>query len=398
MNAVQKNPDIEIQDSNSARVGHFTVIVPTRDEAANAQELVRRLGGALGPSRPGAEPVADVIVVDDSRDDTPELIRRAAEDCAVPIQVVHRDRPVGGLGGAVADGIALARGTWVAVLDGDLQHPPELLPRLVQVGEQSGADLVVASRYVPGGGSDGLSSPLRRGVSRISGLTAKLLFPGRLRGISDPMSGFFAIRRALVEPELRPDGYKILLELAVRCRPARTAQVPYVFESRFAGESKASFAEGLRFLRHLVTLRFSAPRARMLAFGLIGLSGFVPNLLVLWLLTRYAGVHYVPAEIIANQAAVAWNFLLLDTLLFHHRRTRHWSGRFGAFALVANADLVLRIPLLAVLVRYAHLNVLLGTAITLVAAFAVRFVITDRAIYVPRLPERDAEPAVADAG
>jgi len=287
------------------------------------------------------------------------------------------------------------------VLDGDLQHPPELLPELVAVGESSGADLVVASRYARGGSSGGLAGPVRRAVSRLSGLTARALFPGRLRGVSDPMSGFFLIRRSLVGADLRPDGYKILLELAVRCRPSGTAEVPYVFQPRFAGASKASFAEGLRFLRHLVVLRFSAPRARMLAFGLIGLSGFVPNLAVLWLLTRYTGTDYAVAEILANQVAVAWNFLLLDAVLFHHRRTRHWSGRFGRFAAVANADLVLRIPLLGVLVHYGHVNVLLGTVLTLVAAFALRFLVTDRAIYVPHPhpPGPPAEPTIAaDAG
>jgi dolichol-phosphate mannosyltransferase len=122
---------------------------------------------------------------------------------------------------------------------------------------------------------------------------------------------------------------------------------------------------------------------RALAFGLIGLSGFAPNLAALWLLTA-AGVHYLAAEVLANQVAIAWNFLLLDCLLYQHRRRHHWSRRFAKFLAVANIDLIGRIPLLGLLVAHARMNVLLATAITLVAGFAVRFAVTDRFIYVAR--------------
>ena len=157
--------------------------------------------------------------------------------------------------------------------------------------------------------------------------------------------------------------------------------------------------EGGRFLRHVLTLLFSRqilsrqilsrqilswPKMRMLAFGLIGLSGFGPNLATLWLLTRPFGMNYLLAEVLANQVAIGWNFLLLDLVLFRHRRHRHWSGRFGKFLVLANADLIARIPLLGLLVSFARMDVLLATAITLVAAFGVRFVVTDRFIYRSR--------------
>jgi dolichol-phosphate mannosyltransferase len=209
------------------------------------------------------------------------------------------------------------------------------------------------------------------------------------------MSGFFAIRRSAVTAEvLRPLGYKILLELAVRGRPRRVAEVPFVFEDRFAGESKSSAREGFRFLSHLAGLRTASPVARMVGFGLIGASGFVPNLVGLWALT-VLGMHYVPAEILANQLGVAWNFLLIEQLLFRDRRAhRRWWDRLGRFALLANADLVLRIPLIALLVGRFGMGALPATALALVMTFVLRFAGTEALVYLPRRRGSRARRAV----
>lgn len=140
----------------------------------------------------------------------------------------------------------------------------------------------------------------------------------------------------------------------------------------------------MRFLAHLASLRSAAPLARMIGFGLIGLTGFVPNLAALWLLTG-AGMHYLPAEIVANQAGVLWNFVLIEVLLFRERRRhRHWADRVGRFALLANADLLLRIPLIAVFVAQLGMGVLPATALALVTTFVLRFAATEALVYLPR--------------
>jgi len=256
---------------------------------------------------------------------------------------------------------------------------------LVATGERANAGLVVASRYIKGGSRAGLAGSYRVAVSRGATWLTKALFPRRLRGISDPMSGFFAIRRSDIAAEaLKPLGYKILMELAVRSRPRQVTEVPFVFQDRFAGESKSSAQEGFRFLRHLVGLRTASPVARMVAFGLIGASGFLPNLVGLWALT-VAGLHYVPAEILANQFGVAWNFVLIEHLLFRDRRAhRRWWDRLGRFALLANADLVLRIPLIALFVNRFGMGALTATALALVTTFVLRFVGTEALVYLPR--------------
>ncbi|WP_432058645.1 glycosyltransferase [Streptomyces sp. bgisy022] len=363
-----------------AEPGAVTIVVPTFNESANVAALLRQITESV-PSRLPCE----VVFVDDSTDDTPEAIRRAAQDCPFPVTVLHREEATGGLGGAVVEGIRAATSDWVVVMDGDCQHPPALVPELVATGERANAGLVVASRYLKGGSRAGLAGSYRVAVSRGATWLTKALFPRRLHGISDPMSGFFAIRRSTVTADdLKPLGYKILLELAVRARPRTVAEVPFVFRERFAGESKSTAREGLRFLRHLTGLRTEAPPARMVVFGLIGLTGFLPNLAALWALTG-AGVHYLPAEIAANQFGVAWNFLLIETLLFRERRRhRHWADRTARFALLANADLVVRLPLIALLVSRFGMTAVPATALALAITFVLRFVGTEALVYLPR--------------
>ncbi|MGW4564500.1 glycosyltransferase [Streptomyces sp. NPDC004561] len=360
--------------------GAVTIVVPTFNESANIRQLLHRITESVPARLP-----CEVVFVDDSTDDTPEVIREAAQDCPFPVAVLHREEPAGGLGGAVVEGLRAATSEWIVVMDGDCQHPPSLVPELVATGERVNAGLVVASRYVEGGSRAGLAGGYRVAVSRGATWLAKALFPRRLHGISDPMSGFFAIRRSAVTADvLKPLGYKILLELAVRSRPRQVAEVPFVFQDRFAGESKSTAREGLRFLRHLAGLRTASPVARMVGFGLIGASGFVPNLVGLWALT-VLGLHYVPAEILANQLGVAWNFVLIEQLLFRDRRAhRRWWDRLGRFALLANADLVLRIPLIALLVGRFGMGALSATALALVLTFVLRFAGTEALVYLPR--------------
>ncbi|MGP4005515.1 glycosyltransferase [Streptomyces sp. 4N124] len=371
-------PDLEA--SEVPEPGAVTIVVPTFNESQNIRELLHLITESV-PSRLPCE----VLFVDDSTDDTPQVIREAARDCPFPVAVLHRDEPVGGLGGAVVEGMRAATSDWIVVMDGDCQHPPSLVPDLVATGERSNAGLVVASRYIKGGSRAGLAGSYRVAVSRAATWLTKSLFPRKLHGISDPMSGFFAIRRShITDGTLKPLGYKILLELAVRSRPRTVTEVPFVFQERFAGQSKSTATEGRRFLRHLAGLRTADPLARMVVFGLIGLTGFVPNLVALWALTG-AGMHYLPAEIVANQFGVAWNFLLIEKLLFRDRRGhRHWADRTVRFGLLANADLVLRIPLIALFVGQFGLSVLPATALALVITFVLRFVGTEALVYLPR--------------
>ncbi|MGW0552078.1 glycosyltransferase [Streptomyces altiplanensis] len=377
----------------------LSVVVPTFNEAGNIRELLRRIGAAVTT----AGLTAEVIFADDSTDHTCQVVEDAARSSPLPVVLHHRAVATGGLGGAVVEGIARSTAPWIVVIDADLQHPPELVPELVARGASAGAELVVASRYAAGGSRAGLADGYRMLVSGASTALTKSLFPQALRGLTDPMSGFFAIRREAVdraatgEDGLQPLGYKILLELAVRCRPRGIAEVPYAFGERHAGESKSTVREGLRFLRHLVTLRTADPRARVAVFGLIGLSGFVPNLALLWLLDGPGGLHYAPAEIIANQAGLLWNFVLVDSLLYRLRRShRRRSVRLLTFAAVGNGDLVARLPLAALIIAWGGLAPVPATAISMVVVFAGRFLLVDRWLYRRTRTRRAPVPLPAE--
>ncbi|MEV8553790.1 glycosyltransferase family 2 protein [Streptomyces glaucescens] len=359
----------------------ITIVIPTFNEAANIDELLSQISAALPQGHD-----TSVLFVDDSTDDTPEGIRKAAARIPLPVSLYHRPDRAGGLGGAVMEGIMRTESRWIVVMDADLQHPPSLLPDLIDRGERSGAELVVASRYMDGGSRRGLDSWYRVLVSGASTSLAKALFPKALRGVSDPMSGYFAIRREVVDQAQhadapRPLGYKILLELIVRCRPRMITELAYEFHARHAGESKSTLAEGLRFLHHLFRLRSSGAVGRAIAFGLIGLSGFLPNLAVLWALTHYTALHYTAANAIAHQFGMAWNFVLIDKVLYRGRRRLNARTRFVGFAALANADLVIGLPVTVLLVSGLGLSPVPATATTLVLVFALRFLCVDRFLY-----------------
>src|SRR3954463_6386625 len=211
----------------------LTIVVPTRDEAANVAPLLDRLGRVVPHQR------LEIVFVDDSEDDTPRAVAEAGTRCSRTVGLIHRppERRADGLGGAVVEGLCAARAPWVCVMDGDLQHPPELIGEMLDEALRTEADLVVASRRAPHGDSDGLPRP-RKLISRAFTALARALFARRLAGVSDPMSGFFLIRRDVVDvTELEPHGFKILLEILVRTPGLKVAEVPFHFGERVAGES-----------------------------------------------------------------------------------------------------------------------------------------------------------------
>jgi putative flippase GtrA len=360
----------------------FTIVIPTRNESDNVAPVLSRLNAVL------IDVPIEVLFADDSDDGTAEVIRAAAADTEDRIRLLHRPpgQRSGGLGGAVAAGIAAARAPWVIVMDGDLQHPPEALPAVVEAVNTAGADVVVATRYRGSGNADGLGGAVRGLVSRMSGHLARLAFPYRLRHVTDPMSGFFAVRREAVDDNLRPNGFKILLEIVIRSRIQRIVEVPYTFRPRLAGTSKASIREGVRFARQLGRLRAqtavrpSSRIAQMLGFAAAGASGIVVNSALLWLLTHWLTVPYLAAAVVATQAAIGWNFAVIDRLVMPNVEDRA-RRRFGRFWLLNNALLPLHLATLAVLVQGLHLHYLAANVAAIGTVFVVRYAAVSRWIY-----------------
>lgn len=392
----------------------LTVVVPTRNEQATVGLLLARLGPAI------AQLSAELVVVDDSDDATPDVLAAQAAACPVPVRLLHRPESSrrGGLSGAVVAGTHHALGEWVLVMDADLQHPPEAAAALASTAMRHDSDIVVGTRYAGGKtAADGLGGKGRVLVSAYATRLVKNIFPRRLAMVSDPLSGLFAFRRASVNLDrLRPSGFKILLEILVRNPVARVAEVAYNFEPRAAGESKASLRQGVTFLRHLAILRAArlagqlrtrpesrreriAQAVRFIAFGLIGVSGVFVNTAALWFFYHTLGWNHLVGASLATQVSTSWNFLLIDMAVYRDRANGTRPGRALRFFAMNNALLLARLPVLQLLVDQG-LPVLLANAITLVMLFIVRFVVSDRAIFASAAqgPRRDPVRVLVDLG
>jgi dolichol-phosphate mannosyltransferase len=230
------------------------MVVPTYNERDRLGELV----DALFETAARAGLALEVVIVDDN---SPDGTGRVADELARTrrMQVVHRSGKLG-LGTAVVAGFAVASAGIVGVMDADFSHPPSLVPALFEAMRGHDADLVVASRYVPGGSTP--NWPYRRRLlSRVACLLARPLSP-----IRDAASGYFLIRASIARRvTIKAGGFKICLELVVRAWPTRLVEVPYRFDDREAGESKMSLREAAGYLvqlRDLYLVRWSKLRAR----------------------------------------------------------------------------------------------------------------------------------------
>jgi dolichol-phosphate mannosyltransferase len=218
----------------------LTMVVPTYNERGRIAELTRALFTACAEHGLRLELV---IVDDNSPDGTGAVADELAREYSV--RVIHRSGKLG-LGTAVVAGFGAASADVIGVMDADFSHPPALVPRMLATFRATDADIVVASRYVPGGSTP--RWPLRRRLlSRVACLLARPLTP-----IRDAASGFFLIRRDIARSaRIQAGGFKICLELLVRAWPQRLVELPYQFDDRELGESKMSLREAAGYLVQL---------------------------------------------------------------------------------------------------------------------------------------------------
>ena len=286
----------------------LAVLVPTYMEAKTLPKLIERLEEVL------RDIDFEVIVIDDNSPDGTADIAEALFGKFGNIRVIRRPGKLG-LGSAVVDGLVAARAKLIAVMDADLQHPPEVLPKVLEK-LRSGCDVVVASRYVKGGGVEGLSL-WRRILSRGATVLAHISLP-RAGCVADPLSGYFAFKRDVVHGiKLNPVGYKVLLEVLAKGRYTKVCEVPYKFQRRAEGRSKLGTLEVLRYLKHLHTLmRETREYRRLLNFVLVGLVGIFVNESILWFLTEFLSLYYVLSAAIGSEVSILSNFALNEVFTF----------------------------------------------------------------------------------
>lgn len=293
------------------------VVVPTLNEAANVEKLIAKLSVVL------AGRGWEVVFVDDnSPDGTSELVRRIGRS-ARHVRIVQR---VGrrGLSSAVVEGILATAAPVVAVMDGDLQHSEDALPRLIDAIADGGADIAVGTRYVAGGGIGDWDRDRAR-MSRLATRAGQIALG---TGVSDPMSGFFAIRRDAFEralPRLSAIGFKILLDiLASSPVPLKVAEIPYEFRTREAGESKIGarvIAEYAELIADKTIGRFVP--VRLLKFLMVGGLGVFVHLAILRAVLG-AGSAFVAAQTAAVMTAIAFNFFLNNSFTYADRKLKGW--------------------------------------------------------------------------
>ncbi len=311
---------VDSKDSQ-AHARSLTVVVPTYQEVANIPLLVDRLKEV----REKSGLLLDVLFMDDnSRDGSAELVEGLGLSW-VKLITRTQDR---GLSQAVLDGLRRSQSDVLAVMDADLSHPPEVLPHML-AQLQDGADFVVGSRFVEGGTTDDDWGVFRWLNSRVATLLA---LP--LTTIQDPMSGFFMLRRSTFEAgrEFSPVGYKIGLELYVKCHCRDAREVPIHFADRQHGESKLSLKEQLRYLRHIRRLyayRFGV-WSQLAQFLIVGASGLVVNLALLTLFL-WLQMDAKIAVVLAIFLSMIWNFALNRRSSFSYARDGSIVRQFLGF-------------------------------------------------------------------
>lgn len=372
----QSSRETSEQTSRTVSVGSSTadglvlsLVLPTYNERTNLPRLVARLTDILDAVLPAQY---ELIVVDD---DSPDRTWQVAEELASShsaLSVVRRteDR---GLSSAVVEGWKRARGAYLGVIDADLQHPPETLVDLI-AAVQEGADLAVASRHAEGGGVSDWSTR-RRMLSRGAQALGLMILPEVVGRVSDPMSGFFIVRRdAIAGVELRPLGYKILLEVIGRGRVDTIAEVGYVFNEREEGDSKVGRRQYVEYVRHLWRMRRDAPfgwlalgrsvpMVRFVRFALVGLSGVLVDMLILYLLSdpETLGWGLTRSKIVAAEVAILNNFLWNDRWTFRDLARDDtgrgaWLRRLLKFNLICLAGLAINVVVLNLLFNVVGMN------------------------------------------
>ncbi len=344
----------------------FSLIIPTFNESQNIQAMIRILCELLDSILPNNYEL--IVVDDDSPDSTWILACKLIPD--YPQLRVMRRETERGLSTAVIRGWQAARGEILGVIDGDLQHPPEILLQLW--GEiQKGAQLAVASRNVEGGGVSEWSV-IRRFLSRGAQVLGLIILPEVIGRLSDPMSGFFMVRRsAIVDKPLSPVGYKILIEVAARGKIKWIAESGYVFRERIAGASKVTWKQYVEYIQHLVRLRFSLwPITRFLRFGLVGFSGVFVDLGIFYLLRTGLGLALTRSSIFSSEIAIINNFLWNDLWTFgdisqKQPGVRQRLRRFLKFNLVCLSGVILNALIVNILFNIIHMNEYLAKLIAI---------------------------------
>lgn len=368
-----------------SQAAELSIIVPTFNERENVLELVRRLTECLNGNS------WEVIFVDDdSPDGTADLVRKISRENSH----VHCIQRIGrrGLSSACVEGMLASSAPYLAVMDADLQHDESVLPRMLDTLRTGDFDIVVGSRYAEGGGIGGWDKN-RAKISRFATSLSRLIVK---RDLSDPMSGFFALRREALEHtvhNLSNIGFKILFDiLASASQPLRLREISYEFKNRHAGESKLDSQAvwgylmllGDKLFGHIVPVRF-------VAFTVVGGVGVLVHFSVLTVLFQALTLPFSISQAVATAVAMAGNFALNNALTYRDMRLKGWRWITGlvSFMLVCSLGAFANVGIASYLFVHDTIWVLAALAGIVVGA-VWNYAVT--AIYTWNKPGRNRRP------
>lgn len=378
---------------------NLSIILPTYNEADNIISLIESIRNNLPKMA-----VSEIIVVDDSSpDNTGKLVEEYAGtlriDSSFFVRVIHRKAKTG-LSSAIVSGLHSARGETIIVMDSDLSHPPDVIPKMIQELQDSQCDIVIASRYVSGGAIIGW--PFKRRVIS-KGATKIAQYGLSMRAVDDPMSGFFALKRRIIEGiEFDAIGYKILLEILVKSRRPNIKEVPYTFTNRRSGLSKLDnrvildYVKAVwRLYRHgkhfdnrekRASVRFFSKAAR---FATVGATGLLVNYFVSLLFGSilFPSLWYMYSTFIGIAFSITSNFVLNKIWTFEDKNftSRKVMKQYGLFAGFSIFGAITQLGVLYLLVETYHLTYPVSLVLAVGAASAGNFLLNKKWTFNERL-------------
>jgi dolichol-phosphate mannosyltransferase len=358
-----------------------TVIIPTFKEESNIEKIISEVDTVFSRHTIHGE----ILVIDDnSPDRTIEIVNDLKKTKSNLNLIVRLEDH--GLSQSVVEGFSQADSDVFLVIDADLSHPPALIPKMLDE-IRAGNDLVIGSRYMVGGGIK--KWPLKR---RIISLGATFLGRLLIPDVTDPVSGFFAVKRSVVEnAPLKPRGYKILLEVLGKGSWNKVKEIPFEFIDRAIGSSKLKPKTIFEYAQQVLDITVYSwshhdtavwqEWKKIIKFGLVGLSGVLVNMGVLWYLTDHVGLFYLISSIFAIELSILNNFLWNDLWTFkgsgEHLLSNRWH-RLVTFHAVSIGGLVINLGILYLLTSFAGVFYLVSNIVGILLGFGWNFLVNRR--------------------
>jgi len=363
-----------------------SIIIPTYNESENIIQVLKSIGEHI----PKDIATEAIVVDDDSPDGTGKIVEDyitdAHNEIGYTIEVIHR-KTKSGLSSAILDGIQHSTGETVVIMDSDFSHPPKIIPQLVEEIKTSKCDIVIASRFVPGGAINGWSTK-RKLISK----TAKGIAKAGL-GVneSDPMSGFFAFKRKILDGiKFDAIGYKMLLEILVKTKGAKVKEIPYTFTDRIRGSSKLDSSTMLDYVKSVwklyrygrkakvsdtrTSIRFISKAGR---FYTVGASGLLVNYIISLLFAdAIINFWYIHATIIGIAISMSSNFILNKIWTFEDRNfeAKRTLAQYGKFVGFSSLGALIQLGMVYVLVDNYQFVYSLALILAVITAASSNFI------------------------